>query len=274
MAFCFFSRRQRRSQGVDRFVPLLAFPSSKTHTTQDSVEGQLLRSLPVSPLNLPSPLEHRQNEDAGAGSRDGESQAIETSRRSSVTPGHQKSSFQVRAAKWKGRPIIFLKNASSSHLSYWVIEEDRLETKSVQEKVTTRIEASMNLGVGGSGLCSIHSGTGVGLGGSKEKETAIEREAVGYCLSRDQRVAPYLGGVGCRSEQAGTQVMFPRDCKRLRVIGFFRKHKGQPWRRFKDKVYLNDRAATIYTIRPTDATLDEYVDEEVTNGECVIYDLL
>lgn len=133
-----------------------------------------------------------------------------------------------------------LGNKSDYVVSYWVVQEEKMKTEAVQERILYSVEGSLNTAVG------IAEGASVGVGATakREKETTTEKAGSEYLLLADCRINP-------RTNDYRQRVPFPRDGTDLRVYAYFRTKGNKRWVLYKNQVCSN---ATGYMACLLDAT--------------------
>jgi len=74
-------------------------------------------------------------------------------------------------------------------------------------------------------------------------------------LLHDHRIRPSRSP-GCEDHvEIGTTIKYPRRCRNLRVLAYFRDDKGE-WKRYKNKVYRVGRRKTSHTITAMDHQME------------------
>lgn len=144
-------------------------------------------------------------------------------------------------------PAIRLQNGSRHLVSYHVLQEDKLRTKAVETNVTNTILASLN--------ASITDGMGARAEGSRSAAVTTRQEGTPHFLVEDYRVPPSEHPGDSNHDEVGTTVPFPKGCKELRVLAFFRGKEA--WVLYRNKVYAKKKR-TIHVITAVDKQLDGY----------------
>ena len=139
-------------------------------------------------------------------------------------------------------PAIIMKNSSSYQISFWASHEDKLRTTSITENVSREMGLSVGTN-GGAPNAGFQANAAHGI------ETRREADD-NYILTRDERLDRGQTGRTC----------FPKKCKGMRVLAFFRKDENQPWRSYKDKVYTICRGKKIFNLAATDDKIKLYLE--------------
>lgn len=108
-------------------------------------------------------------------------------------------------------------------------------------RITQKITKEMS---GGAGTNKVE------LRGDTTEETEIIEECheKGYILTGDDGV-----------DSLGSTVVFPVDCKELRILGFFREKSSESWELYKNKVYSIGRRGKIFTLEARDDTIARHL---------------
>lgn len=144
-------------------------------------------------------------------------------------------------------PAIRLQNGSRHWISYHVLQEDKLRTKAVEKNVTNTILASLN--------ATITEGVGARAEGSRSAAVTTRQEGTPHLLVEDYRVPPSDHPGDSDHDEVGTTVPFPKGCKELRVLAFFKGKEA--WIPYRNKVYTKKRR-TVHVITAVDKQLDGY----------------
>ncbi|CAM9320636.1 unnamed protein product [Ectocarpus sp. 4 AP-2014] len=176
--------------------------------------------------------------------------SLDTSRHSSrASSNHSESSNEEKMSWRPGKkvPAIRLQNGSRHWISYHVLQENKLMTKTVEKNVTNTILASLN--------ATITEGAGARAEGSKSAAVSTRQEGTPHLLVEDYRVPPSDCPGEADHDVVGTTVPFPKGCKELRVLAFLRGKEA--WVPYRNKVYPR-KVRTIHVITAVDKQLDGY----------------
>jgi len=165
-----------------------------------------------------------------------------------TTGGYSTSGYNTVASDEedaKKRSIV-LRNGSSRTVSFFVLHEANMRTKAIKTKIKKEIASYFK--------CSI-AGAGAALSGKGSTETITVKENDPAFLLHDHRIRPSRSP-GCEDHvEIGTTIKYPRRCRNLRVLAYFRDDKGE-WKRYKNKVYRVGRRKTSHTITAMDHQME------------------
>lgn len=147
------------------------------------------------------------------------------------------SSIASDEEKAQKRAIV-LRNGSSYTVSYFVLREENMTTKSVETEVEKKILASLN--------CSVANGPGVSLSAKRSSAKITKEENLPTFLLQDHRVLPSLCPGNKDHDEVGTKIRYPKRCRNLRVFGFF--HDEGQWKQYKNKVYRVGEKRTSHVV--------------------------
>lgn len=138
---------------------------------------------------------------------------------------------------------IVFGNMSDLIVSYWVLQEHKIQTTEIHQEVVTIVNASLNAGA----ASSLTGGAG------RRNERTVNNSVASYFIMTDARIAPIAG-------MKGTHLNFPQNCTDLRVLGFFHMPgKRGFWKLFRNKVYSIDRGKKIFTVAPSNSNIRPYM---------------
>lgn len=138
---------------------------------------------------------------------------------------------------------IVFGNMSDLVVSYWVLQEHKIQTTKIHQEVVTMVNACLNAGAANSLMGSA----------GRRHERTVDNNVASYFVMTDARIAPSAG-------MKGTHLNFPHDCTDLRVLGFFNMPgKNDFWKRFKNKVYSIDRGKKIFKVAPSNSNIRPYM---------------
>lgn len=148
----------------------------------------------------------------------------------------------------KRKPALRLQNGSSHWVSYTVLQEDKLVTKTVETDATKNIVASLNATFG--------EGAGAEAEVTRSKSVITKQEGASHFLVTNCRVRPSGMPGNAAYDVVGTTVPFPDGCKQLRVVACFQGAQGR-WVPYKNKVYTKE-AKTVHVTTAVNWQLDGY----------------
>lgn len=141
------------------------------------------------------------------------------------------------------QPRIVFGNLSSYRVSYWAIEEHKAKPCTSHKRLVNAMEDQLETGNNGTS----HTASGQE---TRERTETVEAAENACFLMRDGRIEPGA------ANHPPIEVQFPKDCKELRVFGYF-EEDGQ-WKIFKDKVYSICWFRKVFALTACDASIALY----------------
>ncbi|CAN0243495.1 unnamed protein product [Scytosiphon promiscuus] len=148
----------------------------------------------------------------------------------------------------KKRSIV-VRNGSSRTVSFFVLDEANMRTKAIKAKIKKQIASYLKC---------FTAGAGAALSGKGLAEIRIVKKNDPTFLLHDHKVRPSRCPGSEDHVEIGTTIKYPRRCRNLRVLAYFKDDKGE-WKRYKNKVYSVGRRKTSHTITAMDHQIEGHL---------------